>query len=242
MSICRGHNPASLRPRAFTLIELLVVMAIISILLSILSVSLRRVRGSSRRVVCAHNLKQINLAMEMYLSANDTTYPCAQDPVSTAPPYWLWMGRGWRKWIKPYLDDSIDANNPSVLLCPEDRTDPAKYESTSYDYSMTFYHRPDQIDALDDKTQTYSNPQASVPQRSGDVAYPAAKILIGEWFSNHVPVEQEQGWWNWQGTRNFLFAAGQVLFLPADKIRPARDDLPDANLTLHGVKGRDHVP
>jgi prepilin-type N-terminal cleavage/methylation domain-containing protein len=242
MFVRRGHNPTSVRSRGFTLVELLVVMAIISILLSILSVSLRRVRGSSRRVVCAHNLKQISLAMEMYVSANDTVYPCAQDPVSTTPSYWLWMGRGWRKWVKPYLDDSIDPNNPSVLLCPEDRTDPAKYESTSYDYSMTFYHSPDQIDALNDKAQTYSNPQSSVPQRSGDVAFPSAKILIGEWFSNHVPIEQEQGWWNWEGTRNFLFADGQVLFLRAPQIRPARDDLPDANLTLHGVKGRDHTP
>ena len=107
---------------------------------------------------------------------------------------------------------------------------------------MTFYHSPDQIDAISDRSQTYSNPQPSVRQRLGDVAHPSAKILIGEWFSNHVPVEQEQGWWNWQGTRNFLFAAGQVLFLPARQVRPARDDLPDANLTLHGVKGRDYAP
>jgi len=242
MVVRSNDNSARVRSRAFTLIELLVVLAIISILLSILTVSLRRVRGSSYRVVCAHNLRQISLGMEMYLSDNDSTYPCAQDPVSTAPPYWLWMGRGWRQWIKPYLDTSIDANNPSVLLCPEDRTDPAKYESTSYDYSMAFYHSPDQIDAISDKSETYSNPKPSIPQRHSDVARPAAKILIGEWFSSHVPVEQEQGWWNWQGARNFLLADGQVLFLPADKILPARDGLPDANLTVRGIKGRDLAP
>jgi hypothetical protein len=57
-----------------------------------------------------------------------------------------------------------------------------------------------------------------------------------------LPVARGAGWWNWQGARTFLFADGQVLFLRADEIRPARDDLPDINLTLHGLQGRDFSP
>ncbi|UCG59142.1 MAG: hypothetical protein JSU70_06460, partial [Phycisphaerales bacterium] len=72
------------------------------------------------------------------------------------------------------------------------------------------------------------------------VAHPSGKILIGEWFSNHYRTEDEKGWWNWQGARNYVFAAGQVTFLKATQIRPARDELPDANLTVHGIKGVDH--
>jgi prepilin-type processing-associated H-X9-DG protein len=189
-----------------------------------------------------HNLKQIGLGMNMYLDGNDNVWPCAEDPVSTNPFYWLWMGRGWRACVKPYLGGSIDVNNPSVLLCPEDRADPSKYESTSYAYSMAFYHSPDQIDAMSDKADTYTNPRPSIRQRIGDVAYPSAKILLGEWSSNHLAIDQEQGWWNWQGARNFLFADGQVAFLHAEQIRPARDGLPDANLTLNGIKGRDWTP
>lgn len=230
-----------LRP-AFTLIELLVVLAIVSVLLSILIPSLRMAKVRAFRTGCMHNLKQIGLAMTMYLDGNDNIWPCAEDPVSTKPFYWLWMGRGWRAAVKPYLGGSIDVNNPSVLLCPEDRADPSKYESTSYAYSMAFYHSPDQIDAMSDKADTYSNPRPSVRQRMGDVAYPSAKILLGEWSSNHVAIDQEQGWWNWQGARNFLFADGQVVFLRAEQIRPARDKLPDANLTLNGIKGRDWTP
>jgi prepilin-type N-terminal cleavage/methylation domain-containing protein len=228
--------------RGFTLIELLVVLAIISVLLSILIPSLRMVKVRAFRTGCMHNLKQIGLGMNLYLDGNDNVWPCAEDAVSTNPSYWLWMGRGWRAVLQPYLGGSIDVANPSVLLCPEDRADPAKYESTSYAYSMAFYHSPDQIDAMSDKSDTYLNPKSSIPQRLDNVAYPAAKILIGEWASNHLPIDQEQGWWNWLGARNFLLADGQVVFVHAEEIRPARDNLPDANLTINGVKGRDWTP
>jgi prepilin-type N-terminal cleavage/methylation domain-containing protein/prepilin-type processing-associated H-X9-DG protein len=231
---------------AFTLIELLVVIAIIGLLLSILTPSLMRAKSSAMRMTCAHNLRQINLAVNLYLNANDNTYPCAQDPL---PPrllgqdksggYWLWMGRGWRGFVEPYLGASIDVNNPSVLFCPHDRISKEKYESTSYAYSMTFYHSPQQIDTMGSPADTYTNPQPSIPQRILDVANPSGKILIGEWLSNHSPIEPDKGWWCWQGSRNFLFVDGHVRFLEADQIRPARDDLPDANLTIHGIKGKD---
>jgi len=244
MHICRDRGPRRPPQRAFTLIELLVVLAIISVLLSILLPSLRLVKVRAFRTGCMHNLKQIGLGMTLYLGDNESVYPCARDPVSEN--YWLWMGRGWRSFVKPYLGATIDVNNPSVLLCPEDRADPTKYESTSYAYSMTFYHSPDQIDALNATSDTYSTPgrapPVSIPQRVGDVTNPSAKILIGEWSSNHWPIDQNQGWWNWQGARNFLFADGQVVFLQAGQIRPARDGLPNANLTIHGIKGRDWTP
>jgi prepilin-type N-terminal cleavage/methylation domain-containing protein/prepilin-type processing-associated H-X9-DG protein len=236
---CDGDSSRS-RQQAFTLIELLVVLAIISVLLSILLPSLRLVKVRALRTGCMHNLKQIDLAMHVYLGDNEHVYPCADDPLPKG--YWLWMGRGWRSFLMPYFGGVVDVNNPSVLLCPEDRADPTQYESTSYAYSMAFYHSPEQIDTMSDKSDTYTHPRPSVPQRAGNVTTPSAKVLIGEWSSNHWPVDQEQGWWNWQGARNFLFADGQVLFLRAEQIRPARDGLPDANLTLHGLKGRDWTP
>lgn len=229
-------------PFAFTLIELLVVIAVIALLLALLGPSLRKARSLARRAACSHNLKQVQLGLDMYTSDHDTVYPCAQDPVSTNPPYWLWMGRGWRRWVEKYLSTNVDVNTPSVLLCPADRSDPAKYESTSYAYSMAFYHSPEQIDAMRATTDTYSNPQPSIAQRVGNVAGPSGKILLGEWNSNHAPYENDKGWWQWQGARLFLLADGQVVFLETRKIRPARDDLPDANLTVHGIKGRDLAP
>ncbi len=225
----------------FTLVELLVVIAIIALLLSILMPSLRKVRSMAMRLKCAHNLKQINLAVNFYLNEYDNIYPCAQDPLPGG--YWLWMGRGWRFLVEPYLGGNIDANNPSVLFCPQDPIAKNEYESTSYSYSMAFYHNPEQIDDMNSPADTYgANSLPSIPQRSMNVAKPSGKILIGEWLSNHSPVSNDPGWWTWEGSRNFLFVDGQVRFLKAKQIRPARDGFPDANLTIHGIKGLDWPP
>ncbi len=232
-----GSEMKTLRP-GFTLVELLVVIAIISLLLSILLPSLAKARSMAYRIKCAHNLKQINLAVNMYLNGNEDTYPCAQDPLPAG--YWLWMGRGWRSFVGPYLSTKVSKNNPSVLFCPEDPTDKDKYEATSYAYSMTFYHSSDQIDAMSDKSDTYTNPQPSMPQQCDNVASPSGKILIGEWSSNHSHVkDKDDGWWCWEGRRNYLFADGHIHFLWATEIRPARDGLPDVNLTIRGIKGID---
>jgi len=190
--------------RGFTLVELLIVIAIIALLTSLLLPSLTQVREHAKRVLCSHNLRQISLAMGLYVNAYDETYhPCAQDPVSSDPA----------------------AKN--------------SYEATSYAYSMSFYHSPEQIDTISSVSATYENPLPSVAQTASSVRRPFAKIFIGEWTSNHNAVEQGKGWWCWVGTRNFLFADGHVAYVPAEDILEARDGLPDPNLTVHGIRGRD---
>jgi len=232
-----GSEVKTLRA-GFTLVELLVVIGIIALLLSILMPSLAKARSMACRIKCSHNLKQINLAVNMYLNGNEDTYPCAEDPLPAG--YWLWMGRGWRSYLEPYLSTNVNKENPSVLFCPEDPADKDKYEATSYAYSMAFYHSPQQIDDMNDKSDTYLNPKPSIPQQCDNVANPSGKILIGEWSSNHSPVkENDNGWWTWEGRRNYLFADGHIHFLRAKEIRPARDGLPDANLTIRGIKGTD---
>ena len=230
--------------QGFTLVELLVVIAIIALLLSLLVPSLEKARSAAMRVKCAHNLKQINLAMYMYVESNDDVYPCAQDPHPEPPfGYWLWMGR-WRSLVEPYLSTKITEDNPSVVLCPQDLNTDTEHESFSYAYSMTFYHSPEQINDMNSPEDTfeYGRIQPSIPQRSLDVTKPAGKILVGEWFSNHYPVENDQGWWHWVGRRNYLFADGRVSYLNVDQIRPANDTRPDAHLTINGIKGIDSSP
>ena len=234
------ENRRSIRS-GFTLIELLVVIAIIALLLSILMPSLRKAKTMAARITCAHNLKQISLAVDFYLNENDNFYPSTQDPLPEG--YWLWMGRGWRFLVEPYIGVKIDPNNPSILFCAQDYVSKQKYESTSYSYSMAFYHSPEQIDDMNSPADTYGIPRhPSVPQRNLDVLNPSGKILIGEWLSNHSPVADDTGWWTWEGSRNYLFADGQIRYLKAKEIRPARDGLPNANLTIRGIKGQDWPP
>jgi prepilin-type N-terminal cleavage/methylation domain-containing protein len=227
----------STNENGFSLIELLVVITIISILLSILIPVLGKARISAMQLKCTHNLKQINLTVQLYTDDYGNTYPCAADPISTG--VWLWMGRGWRSLVSPYLGNSINDKNPSILFCPEDKVSKEKYESTSYSYSMSFYHSPEQIDSLSSTKDTYENPLPSLAQKTANVKKPSEKIVIGEWLSNHESIDNDKGWWCWEGKRNYLFAGGQIKFLKASQILAARDNLPDVNLTIMGIKGRD---
>ncbi len=63
------------RKRGFTLIELLVVIAIIGILAAMVFPVFARARESARKAVCLSNVKNINLALQMYLSDNNDTCP-----------------------------------------------------------------------------------------------------------------------------------------------------------------------
>jgi prepilin-type N-terminal cleavage/methylation domain-containing protein/prepilin-type processing-associated H-X9-DG protein len=63
------------RHRGFTLIELLVVIAIIGILAAMVFPVFARARESARKAVCLSNVKNIALAIQMYLGDNNDTGP-----------------------------------------------------------------------------------------------------------------------------------------------------------------------
>ena len=227
------------RRAAFTLIELLVVVAIITLLLSVLLPALGDARRRGRQVVCLSNLKQIGVLFTYYAEDHAGMYPAAKDPISTTPDYyWLWMGRGFRRKLVPYLK-GVSEDKPYVLYCPSDAS--TDFEKTSYAYSMAFYHSPEQINTLSEPNDAYF-PNAVLPavaQKLSHVRWPARKILSGEWTSNHKAISPDPGWWGWQGQRNFLLADGHARSIDANDIQPANDDRPDANLTKDGVKGYD---
>jgi len=239
----RGSGQREGRSRGFTLIELLVVIAIIAILAAILFPVLARAREAGHKTTCSSNLRQIGVAVFMYVADYDDCFPNTGDTG-------LWQGRRWRWPLQTYLAygarrDAVDPSNPNlssgagahVLICPADSTAPAAWDSTSYAYSAAFYHTADQINAMATTDLYGPTVFGCVSQSQAEVQYPSRKGLVAEWLSNHDT--PHVGWWAWGGSRHVLFADGHVKYLPATAMLPAVNGYPDINLTRDGLRGYD---
>lgn len=74
--------------KAFTLIELLVVIAIIAILAAILFPVFAQAKAAAKKAACLSNFKQLNLAVQQYMSDADDVYPLVETTgtYSSVPP------------------------------------------------------------------------------------------------------------------------------------------------------------
>lgn len=82
----------------FTLIELLVVIAIISLLTSILMPSLKKAQELARRVACSVNMKNINLAFNLYQNDYDGWFPVVRE--NYPPASGIWAGKLYNDYMK----------------------------------------------------------------------------------------------------------------------------------------------
>ncbi|MGA2800880.1 MAG: prepilin-type N-terminal cleavage/methylation domain-containing protein [Verrucomicrobiota bacterium] len=65
------------RNSGFTLIELLVVMAVIAVLSAMLLPALSSSKAAAKRIQCLNNLRQMDIAAQIYVGDYDSSYPVA---------------------------------------------------------------------------------------------------------------------------------------------------------------------
>jgi prepilin-type N-terminal cleavage/methylation domain-containing protein/prepilin-type processing-associated H-X9-DG protein len=95
------------RGHAFTLVELLIVIAIIAILAAMLLPVLSKAKGTSQRIACLNNLKQMGLAGQVYVDDNQGYFPPRLDA---------------DRWPDKFYDSY--GRKTQILLCPSETTIP----------------------------------------------------------------------------------------------------------------------
>ena len=183
----RGGIPPAV---ALTLIELLVVIAIIGILSAMLLGSISRAKNRAVEMIDVNNLKQIGLAVQLYVTDNHDNLPWANwksgdhggrpgwlytlDPTATGPAQFkLNLGLLWPTLLHPtlYFCPMDDTNSPLFAQREQQLSSYAingaivGYDRTNYPAARSTSLRPDDIAFWEtDETQPdYFNDGANFP-------------------------------------------------------------------------------
>ncbi len=149
--------------RGFTLIELLVVIAIIAILAALLLPALARAKESARTTHCLSNLRQLGLAVSLYIEDFADEFPRSQHSafVHGAMP--------WERTVAGYLGASATTWTNllrGVYHCP---TDP---RAAPWSYGLNVYFELGPEDDYAEKPRSW--------RRVTQLPRPAATIVFAE--------------------------------------------------------------
>jgi prepilin-type N-terminal cleavage/methylation domain-containing protein len=235
-TVCSGRPSTRRHESAFTLIELLVVIAIIALLAAMLLPALARAKQLSYRAACLSNLRQIGIALTIYLDDHEGRFADRRDLKSSLPggfkPWTTWPPSDPRIGWAPIVLRQDGADYP-VWSCPAAISSPvgaavqtAQAVSADTNAPVTRYwawrfDRPDDPVTLDDfwgKTdlQAVADLQAANDPLVGWINGPCdLELVVDAYYPKTVPTAPPElrGRAVHPGGRNRLLLDGHTQYL-----------------------------
>ena len=188
---------------AFTLIELLVVISIIAILAALLLPALSRAKESGRATVCLSNLRQIGIALQVYVGDYNNKLPSMSD---------IYPGVT-NDYPGPDMVLSNQLGNLNVLRCPSDKW-PADKALPSPQKASTYF---DQTGSSFSWNDLLNGQDADHLTAMGLKFDPHQIPLMFDKEKFHLPRGEGKA-------KNFLYADGHIknLLVIAGTIKPSQ--------------------
>jgi prepilin-type N-terminal cleavage/methylation domain-containing protein/prepilin-type processing-associated H-X9-DG protein len=195
--------------KGFTLIELLVVIAIIAILAAMLLPALARAKQKAMQTFCLNNMKQMGLAMHLYLNDNNDIYAGAASANTYGPHLEDWIY--WRvppntptvSGVYMSLDKSPmlrmlgGQGSTNMFRCPMDRSDADRIAQAQggdgpylYSYEFTSWNIDNGVNH--GFTTIIDLANAAYIFKSSRVRNPVTKIMAAEPVASLNPNDEPQ--------------------------------------------------